>query len=79
MMEMAVMNTFFQQRQEHRVTYKRGANTWTTSCVHNVKEIGDCKVVVGESVAREQRIMVCKMAVVVKRTKKTKAEQRTQW
>ena len=48
-MEMAIVNTFFQKGQEHRVTYTSGG--WST-CVHyilcrrcNLKEINDCKAV----------------------------------
>lgn len=54
-------------------------NKWTTSCVHNVEEISDCKVVVGESVARQHRMVVGKMPLVAQRKKRTKAEQRTKW
>ena len=36
--EIAVVNTFFQKRQEHRVTYKNdvGAHRWTTFCIDDV-------------------------------------------
>ena len=45
----------------------------------NLKEISNCKVVVVESVARQHRMMVCGMNLVVRRMKKTKAEQRMKW
>ncbi|KAF7649691.1 hypothetical protein LDENG_00137530 [Lucifuga dentata] len=45
----------------------------------NLKEISDCKVVVGESVARQHRMVVCRMTLVVRKMKRTKAEQRTKW
>lgn len=55
-MEMAVVNTFFQKRREHRVTYNiEGRSTQVDYILCrrcNLKEISDCKVVVGESVAR---------------------------
>ena len=52
--EMVVLNTFFQKRQ-------------------------DRKVVVGESVARQHRVVVCRMTLVVRRMSRTKTEQKTKW
>lgn len=82
-MEMAVVNTFFQKRQEHRVTYKSGGRGTQVDYIMcrrcNLKEISDCKVVVGESVARQHRMVVCRMTLVVRKMKRTKAEQRTKW
>ncbi|RXN38888.1 Retrovirus-related Pol poly LINE-1 [Labeo rohita] len=82
-MEMAVVNTFFQKRQEHRVTYKSGGRSTQVDYILcrrcNLKEISDCKVLVGESVARQHRMMVCKITLVVRKVKRTKAEQRTKW
>ncbi|KAF7658937.1 hypothetical protein LDENG_00005840 [Lucifuga dentata] len=82
-MEMAVTNTFFQKKQEHRVTYKSGGRSTQVDYILyrrcNLKEISDCKVVVGESVARQHRMVVCRMTLVVRKMKRTKAEQRTKW
>ncbi|KAI5629716.1 hypothetical protein C0J50_2217 [Silurus asotus] len=66
-MEIAVMNTYFKKKEEHRVTYKSGG--WCTQVNYvlcrrcNLKEIGDCKVVAGESVARQHRRVVCSMVL----------------
>ncbi|KAF7651214.1 hypothetical protein LDENG_00113870 [Lucifuga dentata] len=80
---MAVTNTFFQKKQEHRVTYKSGGRSTQVDYILyrrcNLKEISDCKVVVGESVARQHRMVVCRMTLVVRKMKRTKAEQRTKW
>ena len=82
-MEMAVVNTFFQKRQEHRVTYKSGGRSTQVDYILcrrcNLKEISDCKVVVGESVAKQHRMVVCRMTLVVRKMKRTKAEQKTKW
>ncbi|KAF7664357.1 hypothetical protein LDENG_00180020, partial [Lucifuga dentata] len=60
-MEMAVTNTFFQKKQEHRVTYKSGGRSTQVDYILyrrcNPKEISDCKVVIGESVARQHRMV----------------------
>uniref|UniRef100_A0A673K0B0 Craniofacial development protein 2-like n=1 Tax=Sinocyclocheilus rhinocerous TaxID=307959 RepID=A0A673K0B0_9TELE len=82
-MEMAVVNTYFQKRQEHRVTYKSGGRSTQVDYILcrrcNLMEISDCKVVVGESVARQHRMVVCKMTLVVRKMKRAKAEQKTKW
>ncbi|KAK3564031.1 hypothetical protein QTP86_006945 [Hemibagrus guttatus] len=55
-MDMGVVNTYFQKREEHRVTYKSGGRRTQVDYIlcrrGNLKEISDCKVVMGESVAR---------------------------
>ena len=80
-LEMAAVNTVFQKRQEHRVTYKSGGRSTRVDYILcrrcNLMEIGDCKVVVGEGVARQHRMVECRMTLVVRKMKKTKAEQRT--
>ncbi|KAK3545589.1 hypothetical protein QTP70_008138 [Hemibagrus guttatus] len=52
-MDMGVVNTYFQKREEHRVTYKSGGRSTQVDYIlcrrGNLKEISDCKVVVGES------------------------------
>uniref|UniRef100_A0A3B3BNZ8 Endonuclease/exonuclease/phosphatase domain-containing protein n=1 Tax=Oryzias melastigma TaxID=30732 RepID=A0A3B3BNZ8_ORYME len=84
-MEMAIVNTFFEKRQEHRVTYKSGGRSTQIDYILcrrcNLKEISDCKVVVGESVSRQHRMVVCRMTLVMKKMKKerAKAEKRTNW
>ncbi|KAK3540898.1 hypothetical protein QTP86_004161 [Hemibagrus guttatus] len=49
-MDMAVVNTYFQKREEHRVTYKSGGRRTQVDYIlcrrGNLKEISDCKVVV---------------------------------
>ena len=56
-MEMAVVTTVFQKRQEHTVTFKSGGRSTQVDYIlcrqFNLKEISDCKVVVGEGVTRQ--------------------------
>ncbi|KAK3550584.1 hypothetical protein QTP70_000364 [Hemibagrus guttatus] len=84
-MDMGVVNTYFQKREEHRVTYKSlGRRTQVDYILcrrGNLKEISDCKVVVGESVARQHRMVVCRMTLMVCKKKRSKIEikKKTKW
>ncbi|KAK3552447.1 hypothetical protein QTP86_011718 [Hemibagrus guttatus] len=84
-MDMAVVNTYFQKREEHRVTYKSGGRRTQVDYIlcrrGNLKEISDCKVVVGESVARQHRMVVCRMTLMVCKKKRSKIEieKKSKW
>ncbi|KAK3556907.1 hypothetical protein QTP70_022404 [Hemibagrus guttatus] len=84
-MDMAVVNTYFQKREEHRVTYKSGGRRTQVDYIlcrrGNLKEITDCKVVVIESVARQHRMVVCRMTLLVSKKKRSKIEieKKTKW
>ncbi|MCI4382168.1 hypothetical protein PGIGA_G00260670 [Pangasianodon gigas] len=84
-MDMAVVNTYFQKREEHRVTYKSGDRSTQVDYIlcrrGNLKEISDCKVIVGESVARQHRMVVCRMTLMVCKQKRSKIEieKKTKW
>ncbi|KAK3535540.1 hypothetical protein QTP70_016810, partial [Hemibagrus guttatus] len=84
-MDMAVVNTYFQKREEHRVTYMSGGRRTQVNYIlcrrGNLKEISDCKVVVGESVARQHRMVVCRMTLMVCKKKRSKIEieKKTKW
>ncbi|KAK3564059.1 hypothetical protein QTP86_007531 [Hemibagrus guttatus] len=82
-MDMAVVNTYFQKREEHRVTYKSGGRSTQVDYIlcrrGNLKEISDCKVVVGESIARQHRMLVCSMTLMVCKKKRSETEKKTKW
>ncbi|KAK3532782.1 hypothetical protein QTP86_028151 [Hemibagrus guttatus] len=82
-MDMAVVNTYFQKREEHRVTYKSGGRRTQVDYIlcrrGNLKEISACKVVVGESVARQHRMVECRMTLMVCKKKRSKIEKKTKW
>ncbi|KAK3512866.1 hypothetical protein QTP70_028938 [Hemibagrus guttatus] len=71
------------KREEHRVTYMSGGRRTQVDYIlcrrGNLKEISDCKVVVGESVARQHRMVVCRMTLMVCKKKRSKIEKKTKW
>ncbi|MBN3289671.1 CFDP2 protein, partial [Polypterus senegalus] len=82
-MNMAVVNTYFKKREEHRVSYKsRGRCTQVDYILCrrvDLKEIEDCKVVAGESVVKQHRMVVCRMTSEIKKRKRVRAEPRIKW
>ena len=82
-MEMAVLNTYFKKREEHRVTYKSGGRSTQVDYIvcrrAYLKEIGDCKVIAGDNVAKQHRLLVCRMTLETKKRKIVKAEPRIKW
>ena len=57
-MDLAIVNTYFKKKVEHRVTYKSGGKCTQVDYVmcrrRNLKEICDCKVILNECVALSQ-------------------------
>ena len=74
-MRMAVVNTYFKKREEHRVTYRSGGRESQLDYIlckrECLKDIEDCKVVANESVARQHRMVVCRMTLKKKKRERT--------
>ena len=55
-MYLAIVNTYFKNKDEHRVTYKSGGKSTQVDYVmcrmRNLKEMCDCKVIVNECVLK---------------------------
>ena len=72
-MDLAIANTYFKKKHEHRVVYKRGGKSTQVDYVmcrrRNLKEMCDCKLILNKYVAKQHRMVVCKMVLVVKKKK----------
>ena len=75
---LAIVNTYFKKKHEHRATYKSRGKSAQVNYVmcrrRNLKEMCDCKVILNECVAKQHRMVVCKMALMVKKKKTEKVK-----
>ena len=82
-MDLAIVNTYFKNKDEHRVTYKSGGKSTQINYVmcrrRNLKKMCYCKVILNECVAKQHRMVVCKMALMVKKKKKEKVKPKIRW
>ena len=82
-MDLAIVNTYFKKKDEHRVTYKSGGKSIQVDYVmfrrRNLKEMCDCKVIVNKCIAKQHRMVVCKMDLTVKKKKAEKVKPKILW
>ena len=82
-MDLAIVNTYFKKKDEHRVTYKSGDKSTQVDYVmcrrRNLKEMCDCTVIVNECFAKQHCMVICKMALMVKKKKAEKVKPKMQW
>ena len=68
--DLAIVNIYFKKKHEHRMTYKSGIISIQVDYVmcrrRDLKEMCDCKIMVSECVAKQHRMVICKMALMVK-------------
>ena len=76
-MDLAIVNTYF-KKDKHRVTYKSGRKSTQVDYVmckrRNLKEMCDCKAIMNECIAKQHCMVVCKMALMVKKKKTEKVK-----
>ena len=79
-MYLVIVNTYLKKKDEHRVTYKSGGKSTQVDYVmckrRNLKEMCDCNamVIVNECVLKQHCMVVCKMALMVKKKKAEKVK-----
>ena len=76
--DLAIANTYFKKKDEHRETYKSGEKSTQVDYMmcrrRNLKEICDCKVILNECVAKQHCMVVCQMGLMVKKKKAEKVK-----
>ena len=81
--ELAITNTYFIKKPAHRVTYSSGGRSSQVDYImvrrRRIKEVVDTKVVVGESVAKQHRIVVSAIIIWTKCRKAPKLVKRIKW
>ena len=82
-MDLAIVNIYFKKKDERRVTYKTSQKSTQVGYVicrrRDLKKMCDCKVMVNECVAKQHHMVVCKMALMVKKKKTEKVKPKIRW
>ena len=77
------MNTFYSKPREHLLTYKSGGKSTVIDYFmvrqENLRELKNCKVIPGESVSTQHRMLVMEMKAVRKRMSPREITKRTGW
>ncbi|ROT72882.1 hypothetical protein C7M84_008717 [Penaeus vannamei] len=68
---MALVNTYFKKEEKHRVTYASEGKWAQVDYIlcrrYDLKEMGDCKVILREDLARPHQLLVCRMRLLNER------------
>ena len=82
-MDLAIVNTYFKKKDEHRVKHKSGRKSTHVDYVmcrrRNLEEMCDHKIIVNECIAKWHHMVVCKIALMVKKKKAEKVKPKIQW
>ena len=82
-MDLAIVNAYFKKKDEYRVTYKSGGKSTQVDYVmcrrRNLKKMCGCKVILNECVAKQHRMVVYKMVLMVKKKKVEKVKPKIRW
>ena len=74
------MNTFFNKMEEHLITYKSGQRSSTIDYIltrgPNLKSVKYCKVIRGESIAAQHRILVMEYRIRQNKRRKPRTRER---
>jgi len=81
---LAIVNTFFHRKEEHLITFRSRKYHSVIDYIILVRreamgKIRNCKVILGESIARQHRLMVIDMRERESKEKKRKRKERIRW
>lgn len=81
--DLMVTNTFFSKREEHTITYKSGNNAAQIDYImyrrSNIREVKDCRVIPGDHVAPQHRLVRVRLQLTMPRPRKRIYEKRIKW
>ena len=82
--DLGIVNTFFQKKMEHIITYKSGGRMSVIDYIlirrNNISQVKDCKVIPGESIATQHRILTMDICIQTKkRVKPRMRKQQIKW
>ena len=69
-MDLAVVNTYFKKKDKHRFMYqidRKSTQVDYVMCRRDLKKMCNCKVIVNEYVKKQHCMVICKMALMVKK------------
>ena len=76
--DMMIANTFFNKRQEHLITYKSGGRASQIDFLlyrrNDISEVSDCKVIPGDHIAAQHRLVIMDLSVRVSNVLKRKPQ-----
>ena len=79
--KIAILNTYFKKEVSRRTTYKSGGNTSQVDYLlcrrDQLKHSTDCTVLPGESVAKQHRLVICKIELQTQRQSKQNGIRKT--
>ena len=82
-MKLAITNTYFVKKPSHRVTYNSGGRSSQVDYIlvrrRRIREVVDTKVIVGESVAKQHKIVVSAIIIWTKWRKAPKPVKKIKW
>ena len=79
--DLALLNTFFEKKEEHLITFKSGGNRSVIDYIairrNHLGKVRNCKVVPGESIAAQHKLLITDLAVMRKRERRRTRNART--
>ena len=82
-LDMALINTFFNTKDEHLITYKSAGNSSQIDFIMtrraDLKEMRDCKVIPGEEVVSQHRLLCAVLGIRGKQRRRTREKRINVW
>ena len=79
-LDMAVVNTYYQKKDEHLITYKSGQHTTQIDYImirrEDLRETRDCKVIPGEAVVAQHRLLCLVLKIKQEKKRRPKTRKR---